>query len=298
MMHLLSLQSFFLFLSLFVLTTVADDAEAALRICGDLKNPWWKMAHDLDWCDVEEPTKHHGKGPQCRPGITTCKDREHRCCNDSVCELMCDPDEEDDDHEEGHPCGGEGDKECSCRHTCGTEGEWAGKCQQKPSFANGKDEDGVCIMVAAKHNNNGTSKAGISATGAKHLNTTLIHGFNGTNTSVEIPRKSNTTTILKPSQKHGAKKNPAPRPVKKSKPNPQSKPATSPIRQSRNLEPENLSSKYQQCSGGRMRWPDCKSTETCLDIARFQDEKACGGRCDGPSYCIQSVYTILSYKKY
>ena len=207
---------------------------------------------------------------------------------------MCDPDEDDDDHDEGHPCGGEGDKECSCRHTCGVEGEWAGKCQQKPVYASGKDEEGVCIMVAAKHNN-GTEKTGTST---KPLNATLIPGngaskkrLNTTTIPVgDIPKNFNPTTLPKSSPKHhnNTKKPTAPKPARKGKPNPQSKPSTSPlIERSDDLEPENLAAKYQQCSGGRMRWPDCKATETCLDVARFQDEKACGGRCDGPSYCVQ-----------
>jgi hypothetical protein len=301
-MHVLSLRCLLLLIPIFIPTIRADDAEVS-QLCGDLKNPFWKVAHDLGWCDVEEP-KHRGKGPQCRPGITTCKDREHRCCNDFVCELMCDPDEDDDEHEDGHACGGEGDKECSCRHTCEThqdaEGNWKGKCQQKPSFAIGKDDNSVCIMEAAKHNN-GTSKPSMKAP-TRPLNTTMISGFNTskeranatTISSAKAPGKyDNSTTSPKSPEQHasGTRKASPRKPLRKGKPNPLTKSGTNSLRrQSSDLDSESLDAKYGLCNVFRRLDVVCKSAnETCVRRPREEcepEKTGCTKLADEPGICI------------
>jgi hypothetical protein len=294
-MQLLSLNCLLFFISF--LTAPAAAAENA-SICD--RTDWvGQLAHKTNLCPPEEPEepKHHGKGPQCRPGITTCKDREHRCCNDFVCELMCDPEEDDDDHDDGQACGGDEDKDCSCRHTC-----VEGKCQQKPFFATGVDDGGSCLMIPA---NNGTLKHvngthSIKAPSKPNTSTSIpsMKGpeehVNGTLAPImKAPKKSTNGTSITNTKGRGKKGSETAVPVHKgpgvkSKPSAHAHSGTAPSRlPSEDSEPEDFDSRFQKCSGGRIAWPSCESTYTCLDIARFQDEQACGGRCDGPSYCVQ-----------
>jgi hypothetical protein len=280
-MHLLS----FRFLPSLIFILIAPVAAENSSLCD--RNDWvGQLAHKTTLCpkELEEPEepKHHGKGPQCRPGITTCKDREHMCCNDFVCEIMCDPDEDDDEHEEEQKCGEETDKECSCKHACVDS-----KCQRRPLFATGKDDDGVCIMVAAKHVN-GTSKTSIKAPPAKPLSITSIP-------SVNAPAKHD-TTLPKASEQRisGTRKPSQGKPVPQGKSSSEAKLGTNSLRQRvQDSELVDFGTRYEKCSGGRMVWKPCEATETCLDIVRFKDEGACGGRCDGDSYCVQLV-TIAS----